>query len=81
MYVIKAHRNKGIGSLLYRKAEEIADNLGCNTVYNWIHPNNDRIISFLSKRGYDTLNLIEIKKTINTGSTSVVIVGDNEFKY
>jgi ribosomal protein S18 acetylase RimI-like enzyme len=62
LYVSKDFRRIGIASLLYKKAEEIAENLGGSTVYNWVHPNNDKMISFLAKRGYDVLNLIEIRK-------------------
>lgn len=62
LYVLTKYRNKGIGSSLYTKAEEIAESLGSETVYNWIHPNNEKVIQFLNKQGYSVLNLIEIRK-------------------
>lgn len=62
LYVLPEYRRKGIASLLYSEAEKIAINLECETVYNWVHPNNDRIINFLKKKGYDVLNLIEVRK-------------------
>lgn len=62
LYVLPQYRRRGTASLLYGEAERIAQDIGCDTVYNWVHPNNDRIINFLKKRGYDVLNLIEIRK-------------------
>ena len=62
LYVLSEYRRRGIASLLFNKAEKLAEKLGGDTVYNWIHPNNDKIIKFLKKRGYDVLNLIEIRK-------------------
>jgi len=44
------------------EAEQLAQEFDGDTVYNWIHPNNDRIISFLKKRGYNVLNLIEVRR-------------------
>lgn len=62
LFISYDSRRKGIGSKLYEKAEEVAKELGGDTVYNWVHPNNDKIIPFLLKRGYNVLNLIEIRK-------------------
>ncbi len=64
LYVLPEYRRRGgIASLLFNEAEKLAEKLGSDTVYNWVHPNNDRIIKFLEKRGYDVLNLIEIRKS------------------
>lgn len=57
-------RRKGVGSKLFEKAEAKAKEWGGSTVYNWVHPNNDKIIQFLSKRRYNVLNLIEIRKPL-----------------
>ena len=62
LFVSPKHRRKGIGSALYAEAERLAEDLGGDTVYNWVHPNNDKIISFLKKRGYNVLNLIELRR-------------------
>jgi len=61
LFVSPKHRRKGIGSALYAEAERLARKLGGDTVYNWVHPNNDKIISLLKKRGYNVLNLIELR--------------------
>ena len=75
-------RRKGIGSDLYDEAEKLVKTLGGDTVYNWVHPNNEMSIPFLKKRGYDVLNLIEIrKKRPNEKITQEINVGNHEFKY
>ena len=82
LFVKLSARRKGIGSALYAMAEEITGKLGCDTVYNWIHPNNSVIIQFLKKRGYDVLNLIEIRRSWKEEKiSSKIIVGDQEFRY
>ena len=82
LYVIPEERRKGVASALYEKAEIIASELGCNSVYNWVHPNNYRSIQFLKKRGYNVLNLIEVcKKRPGENLTQIIKVGSFEFEY
>ena len=82
LFVLPECRRKGVASRLYDKAEELARELGEDTVYNWVHPNNHRIISFLAKRGYDVLNLIEIRKPLqNEKLTKKIKVGEYEYRY
>ncbi len=82
LYVLPGYRRRGIGTELYEKAEEIAESLGSDTVYNWVHPNNDAIISFLKKRGYDVLNLIELRRRWKGEEPKMKIrVGEHEFDY
>ena len=82
LYVIPEARRRGVGSALYEKAEIIANEMGCDTVYNWVHPNNYRSIPFLKKRGYNVLNLIEIcKKRPREKLTQKINVGQYEFDY
>ena len=82
LFVAPAYRHKGIASKLHAKAESLAMSLGGDTVYYWIHPNNDAIITFLRKHGYSVLNLIEIrgpwKGEVLSGK---VHVGTHEFDY
>lgn len=81
-YVKETYRNQGIGSKLFQKAEEIVNKLGYVNLYNWVHPNNDRMIKFLKKQGYDVLNMIEIrKKFVDEDLKSEIEVGSNRFKY
>lgn len=82
LFVSSDERRSGIASGLYEKAEEVAKELGESTVYNWVHPNNDKMILFLSKRGYNVLNLIEIRKSWeNETLTQKIQVGKHEYNY
>ena len=82
LYVLPEYRRRGIGTALYEKAEEIAESLGSDTVYNWVHPNNDAIISFLKKRGYGVLNLIELRRKWKGEEPKMKIrVGEHDFDY
>ena len=82
IFVHRDYRRKHIASALFEKAEEAAAEYGQETVYNCIHPNNDGIIAFLKSRGYNVLNLIEIRKPY-TGEkpTTKINVGGNDFDY
>ncbi len=82
LYVLPRYRRQGIASDLFKRAEELGKALGNETIYNWIHPNNDKIINFLKKHGYDVLNLIELRKKISNEKISTKInVNKNEFNY
>ena len=61
-YVREDCRRKGIATMLFNKAEEIAASMGEDTVYNFVHPNNEGMIQFLRSKGYTVLNMIEIRK-------------------
>jgi len=62
LYVMPEWRRQGVGSRLYACAEKLGQDLGGDTVYNWVDPDNDAIISFLAARGYTVLNLIELRR-------------------
>ncbi len=82
IFVHEEYRRHGVASALHSKAEEIAASYGEDTVYNYVHPNNHRMIAFLRKRGYTVLNLIEIRKPYNGEKLKQVIpVGEHEFDY
>ena len=59
LFVLNNFRRKGIASKLYKEAEKISETLGGETVFNYVHPNNDKIIKFLAKMGYDVLILLK----------------------
>ncbi len=45
-------------------------------------PNNDASILMLKKRGYDVLNLIEIRRKLSDEKlTTSIKVGNHDFKY
>lgn len=82
LFVSNNFRRKGIALRLYEEAEKIAKELGGSTVYNWVHPNNDKIIPFLLKKDYNVLNLIEIrKKRENEVFTQKINIGKYEYNY
>lgn len=82
IFVRGEYRRRHIASALFDKAEEVAAAYGQDTVYNYVHPNNDGIIAFLRSRGYNVLNLIEVRKRYADEETKTKIkVGDNEFDY
>ena len=62
IFVKEDCRRRGIATMLFHKAEEIAASMGEETVYNFVHPNNDNMIQFLRAKGYTVLNMIEIRK-------------------
>lgn len=82
LYVKSEERRKGVGSALYEKAEVLAEKLGADNVYNWVHPNNHRSIPFLKKKGYNVLNLIELRKRRpNEKFNQQITVGKYIFDY
>ena len=57
-------------------------NGGEDTVYNYVHPNNDGVIAFLRSMGYSVLNLIEIRKPYAGETlTTTIPVGAETFDY
>ena len=82
LYVKREYRRKGVASLLFEKAEELSKKLGEDTVFNYVHPNNDGMIQFLRSKGYTVLNLIEIRKPYRGEKlTTKIQVDHNTFDY
>ena len=82
IFVKEEYRRHGVASALHSKAEEIAAFYGEDTVYNYVHPNNHRMLEFLRKRGYTVLNLIEIRKPYKDEKlTQTIAVGEHDFDY
>ena len=74
-------RRQGVASALYAQAEQLAQSLGGGTPYNWVDPDNEKIIRFLQKRGYNVLNLIELRRCHPGEEPSKKVqVGDHEFE-
>jgi GNAT superfamily N-acetyltransferase len=82
LYVRPSSRRLGTGSRLFDVADDTARTLGHDTAYVWVHPDNNQMISFLRKRGYDHLNLIEIRRSHSGEEPSrTVELMDNSFRY
>ena len=82
IYVKEDYRKQGVGSMLFDKAEEESNKIGGDTLFNYVHPNNEVMIAFLKSKGYDVLNLIEIRKPFkNETNKTTIKVGKNTFNY
>ena len=82
IYVDPSYRRKGVASLLFDKAEEVSNSIGGDTVYNFVHPNNDAMMSFLRSKGYTVLNLVEVRRPYkNEELNRKYKIGNNEFDY
>ena len=62
LFVREDCRRRGVASALFYEAEKLASSMGEDTVYNFVHPNNEGMIAFLRSRGYTVLNMLEIRK-------------------
>lgn len=82
LYVRPQYRRRGIGSALFAEAERVAREKGSDTLYNWVDPNNHEIIGLLQKRGYDVLNLIEVRHLHKAEKLSHnIVVGSHIFNH
>ena len=82
IYVREDLRRKGVATMLFRKAEEIVASMGEDTVYNFVHPNNEGMIRFLASKGYTVLNMLEIRKPYKDEKlTTTIHVEDKTFDY
>ncbi len=82
IFVSDRHRRHGAASLLFSKAEEIAESMGDDTVYNFVHPNNEVMIYFLRSKGYTVLNMIEIRRPYRGEELKAIVrVNENAFDY
>lgn len=82
MFVLPDYRRQGVGSALFIRAEQLAEELGFESLHNCVHPNNERMIAFLRKQNYQVLNMIEIRKAKSEESgLPRMKVGLNSFQY
>ncbi|HGJ65655.1 TPA: GNAT family N-acetyltransferase [bacterium] len=80
IFIDQEYRNKGYASQLFDYTENVAKIIGSDQLYIWVHPDNNQMLKFLKKKGYNTLNLIEIKKFKENKSISIPIL-ENNFQY
>lgn len=82
IFVLDEYRRQGAASLLFKRAEALAQHYGSSTVFNYVHPNNTAMIQFLASHGYTVLNLIEIRKPYPSETIfNKIQVGDHIFDY
>lgn len=75
LYVQAELRGGTCASQLFDACETFANNHGGDRLYVWVHPDNRRMLRFLSKKGYDGLNLVEITKKTKTKGHTVEMIG------
>lgn len=75
LYVQAELRGGAYASQLFDACETFAKNCGGDCLYVWVHPDNRRMLRFLSKKGYDGLNLVEITKKTKTKGHTVDMIG------
>lgn len=82
LFTVQKWRRKGIASALYAEAEKQCQDSEADNLFVWVHPNNHRMLSFLKSRGYDVLNLIEVRKPWNNERLSrTYSFDDSELRY
>ena len=82
IFVAEGARRRGLASALYDRAQALAESMGEDTLYNYVHPNNDGMIAFLRAKGYTVLNLIEIRRPWRGEKpSSTVRVNGHAFDY
>lgn len=82
IYVRPEYRRKGIGKMLFDRAEAIASEYGNDTLYQYVHPNNEDMINFLNHNNYNVLNLIEIRKAYpEENNNQEYTIGNHTYKY
>jgi len=62
VFVVKPLRRKGIGSKLLANCEEFVLKNGETSIYLAVEPKHSVSIEYLIKNGYDTLNMLELRK-------------------
>ena len=82
IYVRPEYRKKGVGRMLFEKAEAVAKEYGNDTLYLYVHPNNDQMINFSDHLGYNVLNLIEIRRSYpDEENKESYTIGEHTYKY
>lgn len=80
MYVMETYRGTNCASELFDYAEAYVLGKGLEKLYIWVHPDNQRMLAFLKKKGYDGLNLIEVTKKHITKGHQLELFG-SQLKY
>ncbi len=75
LFVHGDHRGEDHASLLFDTAERFAKKHGEDQLYVWVHPDNHAMMRFLNKKGYDTLNLIEVTKRKKKTNETLKVFG------
>jgi GNAT superfamily N-acetyltransferase len=64
IFVHPDHRGRGLGTRLQTELERRARENGADAIFIAIVPHNQHMLDFAHRRGYDTLNTIELRKEL-----------------
>jgi GNAT superfamily N-acetyltransferase len=80
IYVRPESRGFVNATALFDFSEKLALRAGEDRLYIMVHPDNNRMLRFLRKKGYDALNLVEVTKR-KPGRAQEVRILDNVLFY
>lgn len=64
VFVAKSFRRKNVGSKLLARCEDFVRKNGETSIYLTVEPKHSVSLNFLIHNGYDTLNMLEIRKDL-----------------
>jgi len=62
VHVVQSWRRKGVGSKLLSSCEDLVRKKGETSIYLTVEPKHHQSLKFLIRNGYDTLNMLELRK-------------------
>jgi len=62
VHVAQNWRRKGVGSKLLSSCEDLVHKKGETSIYLTVEPKHHKSLKFLIHNGYDTLNMLELRK-------------------
>jgi GNAT superfamily N-acetyltransferase len=82
LFVRAEHRDQGIGTRLQEEVERHVREAGAAAFFVSVVPHNRHMLAFAHRRGYDTLNTVELRKELAGGQPrrGEVVLFDLEFK-
>jgi GNAT superfamily N-acetyltransferase len=64
LFVQPEYRGRGVGTRLQEEVEERVREAGADAFFISVVPHNGRMLAFAHRRGYDTLNTLELRKEL-----------------
>jgi GNAT superfamily N-acetyltransferase len=64
LFVRPEYRRQGIGTRLQEEVERRVGQAGADAFFISLVPHNQRMLAFAYRRGYDTLNTVELRKEL-----------------
>jgi GNAT superfamily N-acetyltransferase len=82
LFVRPEYRDRGIGTCLQEEVERQVREAGADAFFVSVVPHNRHMLAFAHRRGYDTLNTVELRKELARGQPrrGEVALFDLEFK-